>query len=201
MNLAVEYLLRNGCIRNMFRMPISLCLFNQEKKLVVTIKEETPLTDCCTVNHWNITDCQFYQVLPSISEYRIAKENLFSHHSVMLPGWTLLKYRYESVPAEQNSDHTPMLEEVYKYYYEDIFDSLLHRETKVNWIWAEFIETYIPEIWHSMPYISTKDSLSELAEKQRTFVMNNHPKLWGYWKKWNRYMLFPEFIPGELVFT
>lgn len=203
MNPAVEYLVRSGCIRNVFRMPISLFLFNPdtEVKMVITVKEELPASNYCTVNHWNVTDCQFYQVLPSLCEFRIPKNKLFSHHATVLPGWQLLEYRCEPTPAETNEVGCPIMGEIYDYYFDNFCDSFLHREAKVNWLWAEFIDTYFPEICQFVPYIEQKDSPDEFAEKQRTFIMKEHPKVWSFWKKWNKYLLFPEHVPGELVFA
>ncbi len=202
MNPATEYLLRRDCIRASFRVPVSLFFQDEiQRKMVVTIKHEFPESDHYVVNQWHISECRANHVLPSISEFRILRSDVFSHQSVMLSDWRLLSYRVDSVPDEQNTYHTPMLEETYDYYYEDIFNSLLHREAKVDWLWNAFVKIYFPEIWQSMPYIGQKDSLSELAEKQRTLVMKDRPQLWSVWKKWSRYMLFPEFIPGELVFA
>lgn len=201
MNLAIEYLVRSGVIQSAARPPISLFLSEKESRLVVTIKDEFSPSDHYTVNHWDISSCQSHQVLPSISEFRVAKDKLFTHHATVLPGYNLLAYQHECIPTDQNTYYAPMMHEIYSYYFDNFLDSLTHRDNKINWLWLGFVKIYIPEIWEIQPYISQAKSVSELAEKQRTFVMRKYPKVWGFWKKWNKYLLFPEYVSGELLFA
>lgn len=201
MNLAIEYLARSAVVKQAFKAPISLYLNHKKFKLVITIRDELPSSNYYTVNHWNLSNCNSNQVLPSISEFRVPKEKLFSHHATILSECMLLKYTCECVPSEANEKHTPIMHDIYSCYFDGFSNNLYHREAKVNWLWDRFIEIYFPEISSAKSYINQSYSVNRLAEKQRTLVMKKKPKIWSFWKKWHKYMLFPEFIPGELVFA
>lgn len=202
MYLAIEYLVRKGIVREWFTVPCSLFLTETFNKKVVTISEEfKPSTFYC-VKHWHVRSCNRNQAVPSFTEFRVPKAEVFSHQAVVLKDHRLMPYFVSPIPFSENSYNHPMMDDIYQFFYNHYLDSYKHRENKVNWLWGEFMQTYLPQFCGKSNYIPLYKSDAEIASDQRNFVATQHPEMWQCWVKWCKYMLHLEdgSVPGELVF-
>lgn len=196
MTPALEYLIRSDLIRQWFSPPCSLFLTrNNGDKLVVTISEEFKPSDKFSVKHWNLATCAENQVLPSMNEYSVLKQEIFNSPHTILKDCRLLLYEQELIREKHNSYRSPMVVELYQYYFDNLLVSPQHRCKKVNWLWKTFILIYAPKIYP----IGFSQYLTEfeIAELQRELVAAHLKKHWQYWLKWQQYMLLSS---GELFF-
>ncbi len=202
MHLAIEYLARKKLFREWFNIPCSL--FVQERgtqnKIAVTINEEFKPSELYCVKHWHICKCKRSQALPSFTEFRVPKSEVFTHQAVVLSGHRLMPYHACPIPFQENGTHHPMSEEIYTFFYDNYLDTFKHREAKVNWLWTEFIMTYLPQLCSRSLYIPLYKSDAEIASDQRSMVATVYSEVWQCWIKWCKYMLYLDGVPGELVF-
>jgi len=204
MNLGLEYLIRSGLIKSWLSVPCSLFLteYDTDNRLVVTIGEEFKPSEFFSVKHWHISNCQPEQALPSITEGRVPKADIFSHPMVIVPGHRLFRYHLESIPVGYNHYSHPMSNEVYDFFFDASVNSLAHRRKKHDWLWERFLHIYVPNLLSLTRYInSAYRSDAEIAEDQRQLVQEYYPAVWAYWEKWTKYMLHLDSTPGELIFS
>jgi hypothetical protein len=200
MTPAIEYLIRTGLIRDWLVIPCSLFLYENEtfRKKVVTVGEEFKPSRFYSVKHWNVGECSPEQALPSMTEYRVRKEELFSHPAVILPGYRLMSYTQESVVSGHNSYKKPMSAQLYSHFFDNTLDSLRHFTRRTNWLWGQFVRIYARELCATHNYISSVfRSEAEVALDQRDIVYRLLKKEWQYWLAWQEYLMH---APGELVF-
>jgi hypothetical protein len=201
MQLALEYLIRTGLVREWFKVPCSLFLNEHGtfSKLAITITEEFKPSEFYSVKHWHVGSCKNHQALPSFTEHRVPKSDVFTHPSVIIPNHSLLPYFVSPIPSTSNSYNHPMLAEIYNHYYDNFLESKKHRELKINWLWREVVLTYIPTLLHGN-YIDSYNTEAENAAGQRQFIGYTHPEIWQCWGKWVKYILFLDGVPAELIF-
>ncbi len=202
MHLAIEYLVRKGLIRQWMKVPCSLFTIEQGtfNKVAITINEEFKPSQFYCVKHWHVSACSRSQMLPSFSEFRVPKSDVFSHESVVVPNHRLLAYHASPVPFSENLSHHPMDGKIYNHYYDNYLDTMNHKEEKLNWLWKEFVQKYVPQLCDSKAYIPVYKSSSEIATDQRSMVASLYSEIWQWWIKWCKYMLCIDCFPGELVF-
>jgi len=200
MNPALEYLIHSGIIKEWFSLPCSIFLQKKETwdKLVVTITNEFKPSDKYSVKHWNITDCNNQQGLPSMIEYCVPKKEINRHPAIVVPGCRLIHYEQESINSDHNSPKSPMSVELYRYFFDNCLPSNKHQIKRLNWLWTRFIHIYMPSLISVMNnsnncYISE----FEIAENQRNIVNRFMKKEWQIWLKWQKYMLLS---PAEIIF-
>lgn len=200
MTPALDYLIRNDLIKEWLAIPCSLCLHENasSNKVVVTINEEFKPSNHYSVKHWQIGLCSQEQALPSMTEYRVAKDDLFRHPATIVPGHSLLPYMQESIDSTHNTFRSPMSSELYGYFYEQALHSRLHYKLRTNWLWGQFVRIYAPDLLAYSHYISTAyRSEASLADEQRDLISRYMKKQWMYWQMWQKQLLQN---PGELIF-
>ena len=200
MFLPIEYLTRKRITRDWFSVPCSLFVFNDSKKMVVTVNEEFKPSDHFSVKHWQIQDCTPHQALPTFSEIRVPKLNVFRHKSVIIPGYQPVTYICAPIPSASNQYNYPMMQEIYNYYYDNYLDSDAHRQRKICWLWEVFSKIYIPDLCKVNSYILMFKSTLEIMMDQQNIVLKRRPKIWQYWEIWCKYMIADTF-PGGFVFA
>lgn len=202
MQLAIEYLARQGMLRQLFEVPCSLFVvgMGMPNKISITISEEFKPSNFYCVKHWRVHECDKKQALPSFAECRVPKSEIFDHEAIIMPDYRSMIYHASPIPFSHNQYNRPMKDETYNYYYDNYLNSYRHREEKINWLWDCFLSTYLPHLCGKSHYISQFKSDSEIASDQRSMVAASHTEVWQCWSKWCKYMLYLDGIPGELVF-
>lgn len=202
---ALEYLIRTNQIKHWFKPPCSLFLNHRMtgEGLVVTICDGfNKKDDHFSVKHWNLATCTKEQVLPHFTEYRVPPGSIFSHPKVILEDHRLLRYFSDAIPAELNTYRSPMAEETYQFFFNNILHSVKHYSRKKNWLWKHFVAVQADDLCDLLRYIRTEfRSDAEVAEEQREIAAKYKPGIWQFWQKWCKYLLFPDSIPGELIFS
>lgn len=199
MNPALEYLIHSDLIKEWFSPPCSIFLQRKEtgNKLVVTIAEEFKPSERYSVKHWNITDCEDQQALPSMVEYCVPKKEIFRHPTIIVPGCRLIRYEQESIRSHHNTFKSPMSVELYGYFFDNSLQSHRHQTKRLNWLWARFVRIYTPSLVTATYIPMSYRSEAEIAADQRDIVSSLMKKEWQFWLKWQQHMLL---TPAELIF-
>lgn len=196
MNPAIEYVTRTNLIRSWFKTPCSIFLENDESKVIVTIcKGKSSLK----IKNWTLTGCDKEAPLPPFLEYKTNIEELFSHPQVVINGYNLIFYQYQSIPFSYNSYRGPMSTELYEHFFDNIINGFHHQKARKIWLWHEFTKIYMPELYTLKGYINEYGSESDLVDEHMELVEKYFHQNWQNWTKWGNYFLKP--MPGELIFS
>lgn len=199
MTPAIEYLVRTEVIRGWLTIPCSLFLFKKEnnKKVVVSIDEEFKVSSFYSVKYWEIEKCSNEQHLPFMTEQRILKNSIFEYSKTLFAHHNLLHYSQEPINSSYNSFKSPMSSDLYNYFFENQIESSVHKKTRMNWLWMQFIRVYLPDLYRANSYISSiSRSDAKIAEDQSN-ICKNKKKYWKIWLTWQKHMLLNS---AELVF-
>lgn len=146
MNLAIEYLLRTGIASYSFRAPCSLFLTgdNPKKRIVVTIRDDV---NAFLVSRWNLSKCDPQKDLPESAHIRItSREELFSSHAVVMPGYSLLNFHQSKEnysPEMGESEEIQILKQhLFRSKMLNIFNSKHHVFKRHEWLWGGFLDAY-----------------------------------------------------------
>ena len=195
MNLAIEYLVRTGAIKNFFQTPSSICLESGKKKIVVSfggerLGGEHVGDSCLCITHWDLSDLDEHN-MPKLVRHQVLPEDIFEDENSILPGCKLLKYWDEPIETRRNSYSHPMDSVVFRHYTSHLMNSSLHRRSRRNWLWESFRERVF----------DLRRTKRHYGEEQ-SVVREGYPKEWSLWRNWCRNMLpdpEPE-VAGELMF-
>lgn len=196
MNLALEYLLRNGQARKLLQFPCSLPLNHREtgRELLVTIRE--PFGGVfLNVQHWDLRKLSFGG-LPRFTEYTVDRDDVFADKAIIVPNHDLLKFTENSfvTGGRQQSDnpHCVLQEVEYQSCFNSFLNPHIHRISRANWLWRIFYAHHIPG--HLSWYAPTPDL-------ERAIAQQYAKREWGYWKTWRKNLIdFDTSAASELVF-
>lgn len=205
MTPALEYLIRTDLIKDWFKPPCSLLLYNDSlysSKFVITISEEFKPSKFYSVKHWLISDCTKDQVLPSMIEHLVPKEQIFSHPTVIVEGCRPFYYEQKSIGTYWNSKDSPMTPELYRYLLENALSNFNHQTRRVDWLWIKFVKIYASDLFKSTNCLFSTRTEAEIARGQRDVVFNSMKRQWQYWIKWQKHMLPESYdaVHSELIF-
>lgn len=202
MTPAIEYLTRTELIKEWLDIPCSIFLTQSQtqKKLVITITEEFIPSELYSIKHWDINNCQNYQVLPGMKDFRVLKKEIFNNHHVIIKNYNILQYAEEPIISKLNNYGAPMSSDLFKHLTENQLKSYNHTKKRLNWLWKEFTKIYLPNLQLDNIYINSAFFPKEehILIDQRIKVSKYMKKEWRYWQKWQKYLLLN---PGELFFT
>jgi len=200
MNLAIEYLIRSGAARGLFETPCSLYIVGRYEadKIAITIDKGF------TVKHWLLDQCGEENVLPPMTEYRVA--DVFESDAVVKPDYCLLEFQEDPIPSGKNTYREPMASDEYFSYADRFPISSKHEIAKNCWLWRSFRRIYLSSISLPSPSLCgffrvSSKTPEEVVEDQQIFTAENYPKFWKYWLMWTRHMMPPNKFPGELIFS
>lgn len=202
MNIAIEYLTRNGLLRELLTIPCSLFLKNKDgQKLVVTIHEDEQEY---LVSQYKIYECLFDSRFPPIDRY--FSSDLFNDPHVLVSGFEPIECLPRSISVDENGYNSPMPTEIYNSYFENILNVEGHRRKKEQWLWSAFVDIFHPQMptfsfmmsrLYSFPY---RFGDSSDMEEQQANIRNNFPHDYKNWLTWKTMMLDFDGVPAELVF-
>lgn len=212
MNLALEYLLRNGLIKNFLTLPCSVFMQNSDKiRIAVSIYERD---DRYSIKRWDLTKCHKDQALPPMEEIYV--DDVFGEfNKIVHEEYYPISYIFGSVPNRQNNWQKPMTKELYDKFINTALNSEWHYCWKIVWLWQTFISVYFKDFERNAGYgIGTFLDKSFLNSRRYPVTMENlyinqdkcrmvkdHPKYYDFWNKWVDNIVLPSALPGELIFS
>lgn len=143
MNLANEYLVRSGAVRNLFRTPSTLALkpIWEKERMWVTFNENDDHR--IVVSTWNLSrPIPSGEELPLCDIRVLDKEELFHPGLVVPDGYRPIRYLECSTKANLNTYNKPMDKASYEYYWTHVFNSEYHQNFKTGWLWDSFIRLH-----------------------------------------------------------
>jgi len=200
MNLAIEYIKRFNIVEKLIQFPLSIFVFNQHQKLVITINNRKNSL-YHIVKHWDISNCDTNQDVPVSISHKVEKKELLHDSRVILKNYFILEYEPDLIPSNRNTFRSPIERQEYKSIFKNIFNSKKHSINREKWLWDEFIKIYIPSLKrlnNNSHYYQTYYSAS--LNEQQKFLHSHFPELWNLWGKWKNKLIKSKTIPGELVF-
>lgn len=184
MNLAIEYVLRSGEIKQNLRVPFSLFLkrHNSNDKLVVTVHRA--FDDSLAIKHWLISECTIDIPVPQFLEYASPAEDLFSSPHIVVPCHSPVWYLedpFEVVYQHSDEPHASADAAIYNSHIDQCLNSRKHRLSRIAWLWSVFGKTYQVRESGFVSFDHTRHHIR--------FLKKHHPKLVSHWIRWRRYML------------
>ena len=205
MNLAIEYIKRFDIVEKLIQFPLSIFVFNQHQKLVITINDRKNSL-YYIVKHWDVSNCNTNQDVPASMSHKVKKKELLHDSRVILKDYFILEYESDLIPSNRNTFRSPIGHQEYKSIFKNIFNSKKHSINREKWLWNEFVKIYIPSLKrlndnpnYRSPWQSAHQTYGNL-NKQQKFLYSNFPELWDLWRKWKNKLIKSKTTPGELVF-
>jgi hypothetical protein len=84
-----------------------------------------------------------------MTEFRVAKNKIFSDERVILKSYSTIGYQYDDIPSEENSFRQPMSKELYSFYFLHTLEGMKHDRVKSAWLWNHFVRIYLPKLHQS----------------------------------------------------
>ena len=197
MNLAIEYLIRTGAIRNFFTAPCTLCVEHWiGAKMVVGI--ENAGRSEYLVTHWHLEELDEDQRFPKSCQFKILKEELFVSDKIIPSEYHLLPYQELSVGSGHNQYNRPMYEDIYDSYLDQLLYSQKHQEIRSHWMWKAFLKIHISRPLLPLIYYEYETGKS-IMNLEKSIVAEDSTK-WMIWCAWKRRLLRGGRIAPELVF-
>jgi hypothetical protein len=196
-NLAIEYLLRTGLLREFMDKSASIFLSGPKNHNLVVVVEK--LDHKHIIRSWLVDDAVPQYALPPMTDYLSLEP--FKDLSKLRTTYDMFKYQEENFPSRYSA---PMDQRLYNEYLENILISKKHVEAKRRWLWKLFLSIYAPDVQKSITqyhfgYFSASSDL--IMGRQQQVVQYDLPKIWKNWLMWQDFLLLPESVPGELIFA
>lgn len=202
MNLAIEYALRTGILKQLIKLPISLFIYNYKQPnecMVVTISNTFGGSqDTVSIKHWQVSKCEKKEILPPYAEYNVPRAELFSNERVIVPCHNVVEYEADPFPAGQKQMSDPPYNQTQETKYRECIDNFFynkkHKNKRRDWLWSLFMEQFLP---HSYKEVFRSHSV----DSQQNVISESFPVVWKGWLMWNKYLLNFDGIAPELVFA
>ena len=202
MNLAIEYLLRNKRIHSMLTLPTSLFLTTEkDQKLIVTLNNSYGCRDVL-VKHWKLWETTAEHRLPPFNEYRVSRAELFDSPNVILKECRIMNYEEDPYPCG-GKQHTDISlgnsqEQEYHLCLDNFYNSELHRQARLSWLWHAFESIYVTEELKFQ--YEGKYCTSAGMQLQRDSVQFYSKPVWYTWLYWRKHLLDFTGVAAELIF-
>ena len=202
MNLAIEYAVRTGVLKNLIKFPCSLFIYNIKQPrdcMVVTMNNNFGGTqDQVSVKHWQVAKCEKKEILPPYAEYTVPRADLYSNERIIVPAYDVVRYEADPFPGGQKQMSDPPYnqsqESKYKECIDNFFCNIKHKNKRRDWLWSMFMEQFLP---HSYSEVFKTHSV----ESQQNVISESFPVIWKGWLMWSKYLLNFDGIATELVFA
>jgi hypothetical protein len=202
MNLAIEYLVRTGAIKNFLEIPCSLFVENVREKIskVLIIKEDLDRSCAYQITQWHLDCLKPEEMLPICDMSFIDKNDVFVSDKVILPGFSPLPYVEQPVATNKNVFNHPMDKIDYAYFFNNYLNSLKHRMAKSDWIWRAFVWTVFGSILTENHFALESWERRTTIDKEQAYVKARFQNRWFQWTVWKNEFLIAESVAPELVF-
>jgi hypothetical protein len=196
-NLAIEYLIRTGLIKEFLDESASIFLVGPRDYRLAVVVEKTEYK--YLIRHWLLSEATPKYALPPMND-SISRDP-FADLSRLKSVYSPLEYKEAQFPSRYSA---PMEQAQYDQYTENICCSKEHVESKRRWLWNLFVSLYVPEVKKSITefhfgYFSTSSEL--VMSRQQHVVQYDFPEVWKQWLMWEEHILIPNKPPGELIFS
>lgn len=202
MNLAIEYMIRSGELRNQVKFPFSFLIKNNDtdEKIIIVICESFDKRKLI-VKHWFLSKCGIDQMVPPVKCFEIDYKDLYTSENVVVPGFDCFYYQDLFNTGRKQHNDEPMAsmdENEYLTHFSFIYNSKNNQNARVGRVWLEFIKVYDLKINTITPYFSsTSNTYAQILKKES-------PKHFKKWAMWCKYMLDlsneTDAVAGELLF-
>lgn len=202
MNLAIEYMIRSGELRNQVKFPFSFLIKNNDtdEKRIIVIGESFDKKKLI-VKHWFLSKCEIDQMLPPVKSFEVNYEDLYTNENVIVSGFDCFYYQDLFNTGRKQHNDEPMASidrNEYVQCFSFIYNSKNNQNARVGRVWLEFVKVYDLKINTVVPYFSsTSNTYAQILKKE-------YPKHFKKWVMWCKYMLdLPnqtDVVAGELLF-
>jgi hypothetical protein len=202
MNLALESLIRTNAIRNLFNLPQSICLANNNSHFM-WVKLVDSKEGLIKVSRWNLTQ----DIWNPSAEFFLEIEEVFDQNKVIPDEFFPLEYMSQPVDCELNNYASPMRRSTYEGFFKNVYNTSVHRNLKRCFLWNFFAEQsdILDKDIRSVCYNSLKYEDYEYfiyhAEHEMELVRDNNYELYKMWLNLKNKLMVREKIAGELVFA
>lgn len=195
MNLAIEYLKRDGRAKELLPIPCSIFVQNKRNiKKAISIHKCFSSKKYVLVKHWKLSeDVCSSNFLPKFEEHKLLKSEIFYSDIVILKDYFVLPYEPELFAAgdRQYPEGSRALSQEAEYtsFIDNFWNTKSNRRNREKWLWNAFESYY--RLDANMTYYT------ERMFKCKT----SYNSLWKKWLSWRKYMLdFECKIASELIF-
>jgi hypothetical protein len=193
MNIAIEYVLRNGRIQDLLMLPCSLFLEKKDHKLIITIHDRKR---DIAVRHWNLDKPTDF--MPAFDERNIPSSEVFVNPDVIVADYKLLEFVEEPYVnlGKQHPDlpQAAIQEKDYWDCLDNFFQPKAMYKVREDWLWESFNKIHVTKRIRDA-YDSPKPSA------QREFVKHYSKSAWKIWDFWKKNLLNFSGPSPELVFA
>lgn len=205
MNLALESIIRNKAIQNLFKTPTTIGVLNR-KKNYLWITLETKNTEV-EVSYWDLSTISSSNYMPKVESRIIDKEVIFLPEVVIPSGYFPIKYMSKSVDSDHNSYKNPMIKEIYESYHDKMFNTEIHQAYKKSWLWCIFanqakIDTPDRSQMQSCFDNNDTENLFYYFREELNYCRRFDTKNYNNWNILSKILLLTETsVAGELIFS
>lgn len=207
MNLALEAIVRNKAIQNLFQTPITIGVWNKEGHyLWITLESKD---NEIAVSRWNLSAIkpEMVDFYPPVDCLNLNKDEIFLPEKVIPENYLPIRFIHKSVEHEMNSYKQPMNKKQYEWYHNEMFNPEIHQSYKKAWLWSIFIKQielnkkYESAIQNYLNEIDTWQ-LKHRLEDEVEFCKKNFYNAYYQWKMISNKLLIKEAsVAGELIFA
>lgn len=204
MNLAIEYLIRSGAIKNFFETPCSLFVDRNDGLTgkVVQIKEDPDRPDTYFISKiWHLDLKDGFDMMPHCEPNSVPKDQIFSHEKVILPNHRPIPFAEQPIPSRYNQYNSPIEESDYTYLTGSYLQTIKHRSVKKDWLWRWFMVLKFPHKARKDWHILTQHDKKYVIEEEQEYVKDRNKSAWNCWGMWKTELISNEKTAPELVFT
>jgi len=204
MNLALESIIRNKAIQNLFKTPTTIGVLNRKKSyLWITLESKDTEIE---ISYWDLLTISNSSYMPKVESRIVHKDEIFIPEVVIPSGYFPIKYMSKSVDSDHNSYKNPMLKEIYESYHDKMFNTETHQAYKKAWLWCIFanqakIDT--PDRIQVQYCFDDNDteSLIYYYREEFNFCRRFDIKNYNNWNILSKRLLLTESVAGELIFS
>lgn len=196
MNLAIEYMIRTGIVKEAIEIPCSLYVTHVQdnelhKALIIAWND---FKQCYTVKHWNVSSCKEEDVLPSFVEHEVSKDELFYSEYIIDPHYNILDFHTDTYRTRRQyaDSRSHIQEEDYNNFLDSYCNPFAHKHARIKLLWDCFKKAHV----RKLKWLLSNHPI----DLQQYYIEKQFPKVWKYWLMWVRYLTCNEKIAPELVF-
>ena len=200
MNLTIEYLLRNGTIRQFFQTPCSVFLENSlfSKRLVICLKKNPNKEREIIVRQWHLLETEQNKVKKET--FQVDELCVFSDPHVIVDGLKPIPYIEQPISSKANSYNHPIDLFEYNRGLKLFLNSSLHKSYKKDWLWDSFVQVYFNGLIMKNKMILPLLERRYLIEQEKKYIKTNYCDYWRKWNIWVSRLISNEPVAPELIF-
>lgn len=205
MNLAIEYLIRTGAIKNFLVTPCCLFVenFNDQTGKVIYIHDILNCPCSYRVDLWDIVNLPSSDLFSDPAKStEVPKSEIFESDQTVLDGYRPLPYIDQPLAVCKNAFNHPMQSIEYNYYIKNCLNSGKHHTFKSDWLWRFFTQKFYSNGLFTNDYACLDFwERRSVIEKEQIYVQSKYQQHWSIWGLWKIKFLLHESVAPELIFV